>query len=145
MSSKNSPLNINSLQLVSTSSRGGSGGILKKQSSGRYRLYLNQTAIQLLNKTHQDLYFKNKTALDKQHLYGTILKDEDSIYLAVANNPSWGGKSLQYLSSTLYLNVDKSATDALLQALLAKGLKDFRGFERVDCSDASISLIRLKM
>lgn len=139
----NSPLSLESLQLVSSSSRGGGGGILKQQSSGRYRLYLNQTAIQLLNKEHQELYFKNKTALEKKHLYGTILKDENKVYIAVANNPSWSGKSLQYLSSTLYLNADSNAVKTLLQYLDKHGKDDFTSIERVDCKDESVSLLRL--
>ena len=143
MSTKNNTLSLSSLQLVSTSSRGGGGGILKKQSSGRYRLYLNQSAIQLLSKAHQELYYKNKTALDKKHLYGTILKDEDSIYLAVANNPSWGGKSLQYLSSTLYLNADSNAVKTLLQYLGEHSKDDFTKFEKVECKDESVSLLQL--
>lgn len=138
-------IDLNSLEAVSTSTRGGSGSILAQQSSGRYRLYLNQTAISLLSEDMQKFYAGNKKALNKKHLFCKVLKNKDGLYLAISKAPSWGGKSLQYLSSTLYLNVDKSAADALLQALLAKGLKDFRGFERVDCSDASISLLQLKM
>lgn len=139
----NKPLNLNKLVLVSTSSRAGGGGILKLQSSGRYRLYLNQQAISLLKDEHQALYNNNKSALDKKHLYGTILRDENALYLAVCSNPSWGGKSLQYLSSTLYLNVDSNAAKLLLAYLKKENKKDFTKIERVECTEQNISLLQL--